>query len=85
MGHRPGRVERALYKWFTGGKLNASHNALDRHVDAGRGDKVAFTGKEEEERVVTSTPTCCATSSASPTCSSSAAWSPATWSGSSCR
>src|ERR687895_1761060 len=26
-----------FYKWFTGGKLNASHNALDRHVEAGRG------------------------------------------------
>src|SRR3954453_23524563 len=29
-------------KWFTEGKLNASHNCLDRHVEAGRGDKVAF-------------------------------------------
>jgi acetyl-CoA synthetase len=29
-------------KWFIGGKLNACVNALDRHVDAGRGDKVAF-------------------------------------------
>jgi acetyl-CoA synthetase len=44
-----------FYKWFTGGKLNASHNALDRHVDAGRGDKVAFhwRGEEGEERDVT--------------------------------
>src|ERR687893_2771811 len=31
-----------FYKWFTGGKLNASHNALDRHVEAGRGGRVAF-------------------------------------------
>ncbi|HSS68966.1 MAG TPA: AMP-binding protein, partial [Nocardioidaceae bacterium] len=29
-------------KWFVGGKLNASYNCLDRHVEAGRGDKVAF-------------------------------------------
>ncbi len=29
-------------KWFVGGKLNAAVNALDRHVAAGRGDKVAF-------------------------------------------
>jgi acetyl-CoA synthetase len=29
-------------KWFTGGKLNASVNALDRHVRAGRGDRIAF-------------------------------------------
>ena len=29
-------------KWFVGGKLNASVNALDRHVAAGRGNRVAF-------------------------------------------
>ena len=29
-------------KWFIGGKLNASVNALDRHVQEGRGDRVAF-------------------------------------------
>ena len=29
-------------KWFIGGKLNISYNCLDRHVEAGRGDKVAF-------------------------------------------
>ena len=28
-------------KWFVGGKLNARVNCLDRHVAAGRGDKVA--------------------------------------------
>ena len=44
-----------FYKWFAGGKLNASHNALDRHVDAGRGDRVAYhwRGEEGEERDVT--------------------------------
>jgi acetyl-CoA synthetase len=31
-----------LAKWFIGGKLNASVNCVDRHVAAGRGDKVAF-------------------------------------------
>ncbi|MDH3532457.1 MAG: propionyl-CoA synthetase [Gammaproteobacteria bacterium] len=31
-----------LYRWFTGGKLNTCHNALDRHVDAGRGDQAAL-------------------------------------------
>jgi acetyl-CoA synthetase len=42
-------------KWFVGGKLNASYNCLDRHVEAGRGDKVAFhwRGEEGEERDVT--------------------------------
>jgi acetyl-CoA synthetase len=29
-------------KWFIGGKLNACVNALDRHIDAGNGDKVAY-------------------------------------------
>ncbi len=29
-------------KWFVGGTLNASVNCVDRHVAAGRGDKVAF-------------------------------------------
>ena len=44
-----------FYKWFTGGKLNASHNCLDRHVDAGLGERVAFhwRGEEGEEREIT--------------------------------
>src|SRR5580693_4099055 len=29
-----------FYKWFEGGTLNASHNCLDRHVAAGRGERV---------------------------------------------
>jgi len=29
-------------KWFVGGKLNASVQCLDRHVDAGNGERVAF-------------------------------------------
>jgi propionyl-CoA synthetase len=31
-----------LYRWFTGGRLNTCHNALDRHVEAGRGDQPAL-------------------------------------------
>ena len=31
-----------FYKWFTDGKLNVSYNCLDRHVEAGHGDRVAF-------------------------------------------
>ncbi len=44
-----------FYKWFTGGKLNASYNCLDRHVDAGRGERVAFhwRGEEGQERGIT--------------------------------
>ncbi|HKP57846.1 MAG TPA: propionyl-CoA synthetase [Polyangiales bacterium] len=30
-----------FYRWFTGGKLNTCHNALDRHVAQGRGDQAA--------------------------------------------
>ncbi|MDO9398499.1 MAG: acetyl-coenzyme A synthetase N-terminal domain-containing protein, partial [Herbiconiux sp.] len=29
-------------KWFVGGKINAAYNCVDRHVEEGRGDKVAF-------------------------------------------
>jgi acetyl-CoA synthetase len=44
-----------FYKWFTGGKLNASHNCLDRHVAAGLGDRIAlhWHGEEGEERSLT--------------------------------
>ncbi len=44
-----------FYKWFEDGKLNVSYNCLDRHVEAGKGDKVAFhwRGEEGEEREVT--------------------------------
>src|SRR5215216_479824 len=44
-----------FYKWFEDGKLNVSHNCLDRHVEAGNGDKIAFhwRGEEGEEREVT--------------------------------
>jgi acetyl-CoA synthetase len=35
-------------KWFVGGKLNASANCLDRHVEAGRGDRVAIHWEAED-------------------------------------
>jgi acetyl-CoA synthetase len=42
-------------KWFVGGTLNVSVNCLDRHVDAGRGDKVAFhwEGEPGDTRTIT--------------------------------
>ena len=42
-------------KWFVGGKLNASYNALDRHVLEGRGDRVAFyfEGEPGDTRTLT--------------------------------
>ena len=35
-------------KWFVGGKLNASYNCLDRHVEAGFGDRVAYYWEGED-------------------------------------
>ena len=42
-------------KWFIGGKLNASFNALDRHVAQGRGDRIAFyfEGEPGDTRTIT--------------------------------
>jgi propionyl-CoA synthetase len=31
-----------FYRWFRGGRLNTCHNALDRHVAAGRGSQLAL-------------------------------------------
>ena len=44
-----------FYKWFADGKLNASYNCLDRHVEEGNGDRVAliWRGEEGEERQFT--------------------------------
>ena len=42
-------------KWFVGGKLNAAYNCVDRHVEAGKGDKVAFywEGEPGDTRTIT--------------------------------
>ncbi len=44
-----------FYKWFEDGTINASYNCVDRHVEAGNGDRVAYhwRGEEGEEREVT--------------------------------
>jgi acetyl-CoA synthetase len=44
-----------FFKWFADGKINASYNCLDRHVEAGNGDRVAFhwRGEEGEEEDLT--------------------------------
>ncbi|WP_031169475.1 acetate--CoA ligase [Streptosporangium roseum] len=36
-------------KWFVGGELNIAYNCVDRHVEAGRGDKVAYHWEGEPE------------------------------------
>jgi acetyl-CoA synthetase len=47
--------DRPFAKWFVGGTLNAAYNCLDRHVEAGRGDKVAYhwEGEPGDTRTVT--------------------------------
>jgi acetyl-CoA synthetase len=42
-------------KWFVGGELNVAYECLDRHVEAGRGDKVAYhwVGEPGETRTLT--------------------------------
>ncbi|MFO6452176.1 MULTISPECIES: acetate--CoA ligase [unclassified Aeromicrobium] len=42
-------------KWFVGGKLNVAYNCVDRHVEEGRGDKVAFhfVGEPGDTRDIT--------------------------------
>jgi acetyl-CoA synthetase len=42
-------------KWFNGGQLNVSYNCLDRHVLAGRGDRVAYywEGEPGDQKTIT--------------------------------
>ncbi|WP_404380208.1 acetate--CoA ligase [Knoellia locipacati] len=42
-------------KWFVGGELNVAYNCVDRHVEAGNGDRVAlyFEGEGGDTRTVT--------------------------------
>ena len=42
-------------KWFVGGQLNVSDNCLDRHIEAGHGDQVAYhwEGEPGDTRTVT--------------------------------
>jgi len=42
-------------KWFTGGQLNISYNCVDRHVENGLGDKVAYhwIGEPGDTRTLT--------------------------------
>ena len=45
-------------KWYVGGKLNIAYNCVDRHVEAGLGDKVAYYWEGEpagERRTLTFT------------------------------
>ena len=39
--------EAPVAKWFVGGKLNVAYNCVDRHVEAGNGDRVAIRWEGE--------------------------------------
>jgi len=47
--------EAPFAQWFVGGRLNVAHNCLDRHVLAGRGDRIAYhwEGEPGDTRSVT--------------------------------
>ncbi|OWQ93185.1 acetate--CoA ligase [Roseateles aquatilis] len=40
-----------FFKWFEDGRLNVSYNCLDRHVEAGRGDRVAVIFEADDGSV----------------------------------
>ena len=42
-------------KWYVGGRLNAAYNCVDRHVEAGLGDRVAYhwIGEPGDTRTIT--------------------------------
>jgi len=40
-----------FYKWYDDGELNASYNSLDRHVEAGNGDRVAVIFEADDGAV----------------------------------
>ena len=76
-----------FYKWFTDGKLNVSYNCLDRHVEAGHGDRVAFhwAGEEGEQRAITYAELHARRAAARERAQGRWAWARATSSGSTCR
>jgi propionyl-CoA synthetase len=53
-------------RWFEGGELNTCHNALDRHVDSGRGDQVALVHDSPTTASASPTASCATASPRSP-------------------
>ena len=76
-----------FYKWFTGGTLNVSYNCLDRHVSAGRGERVAFhwRGEDGDERDITYAELLAEVEALRQRAEGPRRASRATWSGSTCR
>jgi acetyl-CoA synthetase len=54
-GGTPGELSVPVAEWFVGGRLNVAVNCVDRHVAAGRGNKVAlyFEGEPGDRRTIT--------------------------------
>ncbi|KAG0414361.1 hypothetical protein HPB47_008490, partial [Ixodes persulcatus] len=46
-------VKRPFTKWFPGGEISVCYNAVDRHVEAGKGDKVAIIHDSPVTQTVT--------------------------------
>ncbi len=74
-------------KWFKDGALNVAYNCVDRHVEAGHGDRVAihFEGGSPATAGPSPTPSSRTRSPRRPTPSSNSACAPATGSRSTCR
>src|SRR6185436_18219385 len=45
----------AWSKWFVGGRVNLTHNCVDRHATSGRADRLAVIGEREDGEVHTYT------------------------------
>ncbi len=41
------KKNKPFYKWFVGGKCNLAYNALDRHIEEGKGNKLAIIWEDE--------------------------------------
>ena len=74
-------------KWFVGGTLNVSYNCLDRHVEAGRGDRVAYhwEGEPGDTRTITYADLLDEVSAVRQRAEGRSAWQRATGSRSTCR
>ncbi|MBW7879713.1 MAG: acetate--CoA ligase [Anaerolineae bacterium] len=49
------RSNAPFFKWFVGGKISVVHNALDRHIATGKGDRIAYywEGEPGDSREIT--------------------------------
>jgi len=47
--------EAPFFKWFEDGTLNVSYNCLDRHVEAGKGERVAIRFEADDGKITTAT------------------------------